>query len=251
MIATERLARECAFHDQQASQRAATFVAEPHRLQFADADYLDHESWVRPAFAKLGNVRGRDVLDYGCGHGMAAVVLARGGARVTACDLSGGYVTEARRRAAANDVHVDCTQADGERLPFAAGSFDAVWGHAILHHLDVPTASRELKRVLRPGGVWVLCEPWGENPFLRVARRWLPYAGKGHTADEEPLREPQVRQLADVFGRVEVEGFQLLSMLRRAWPGPASLLHRGDERLLGRWPSLKRYARYVVLTARA
>jgi SAM-dependent methyltransferase len=251
MIATDRLARERAFHDEQARGRAATFAAEPHRLRFADADYLDHESWVRPAFARLGDVRGRAVLDYGCGHGMAAVVLARRGARVTACDLSAGYVAEARRRAAANGVAVACAQADAQRLPFADHSFDAVWGHAILHHLDVPAAAVELRRVLRPGGVCVLCEPWGGNPLLRAARRWLPYAGKGHTADEEPLREPQLRQMTAVFGQVEVKGFQLLAMLRRAWPGPAGLLRRGDERLLARWPGLGRYARYVVLTARA
>lgn len=250
MIATDRLDRERHFHDAQARERAATFAAEPQRLRFADADYLDHESWVRPAFARLGDVAGRRVLDYGCGHGMAAVVLARAGARATACDLSAGYVAEARRRAAANGVAVACVQADAQRLPFAAGSFDAVWGHAILHHLDVPTAAGELKRVLRPGGVCVLCEPWGGNPLLRAARRWLPYAGKGHTPDEKPLREPQVRQFAAAFGDIEVEGYQLLAMLRRAWPGPAGLLRRGDERLLGRWPSLARYARYVVLSAR-
>src|SRR5437764_10045575 len=32
-------------------------------------------------------------------------------------------------------------------------SFDAVWGNAVLHHLDLPTAARELRRVLRPNGV--------------------------------------------------------------------------------------------------
>ena len=79
MPATDRLRQERQFHDDQARARAATFAADPARLRFSDADYLDHESWVRPAFAKLGDVRGRRVLDYGCGHGMAAVVLARRG----------------------------------------------------------------------------------------------------------------------------------------------------------------------------
>src|SRR5207253_9747875 len=99
MPATDRLRREQRFHDAQARARAATFARAPQRLSFADADYLDHETWVRPAFDRLGDVRGKRVLDYGCGHGMAAVVLARRGARVTACDLSAGYVAAARARA--------------------------------------------------------------------------------------------------------------------------------------------------------
>jgi SAM-dependent methyltransferase len=251
MPATERLRREQSFHDHQAQARAVTYAADPGRLRFTDADYLDHEPWVRPAIDRLGDVRGRRLLDYGCGHGMAAVVLARRGAAVTACDLSAGYVAEAQARARANGAAVTCVQADGHRLPFADGSFDAVWGHAILHHLDVPAAAGELRRVLRPGGVLVLCEPWGGNPLVRLARRWLPYPGKGHTPDEAPLGPAHVRQLEAVFGRVEVEGHQLLGMLHRVMPRPGlrDALHNGDARLLTRWPGLRRYGRYVVLTA--
>jgi len=68
----------------------------PHRLRFTDSSFLDHETWVRPAFDTLGDLRGKAALDYGCGHGMAAVVMARAGAAVSAFDLSPGYVTEPR-----------------------------------------------------------------------------------------------------------------------------------------------------------
>src|SRR5213076_2968969 len=131
---------------------------------------------------------GRRLLDYGCGHGMASVVLARAGARVTAMDLSHGYLREAATRALANDVTLSLVQADGERLPFADGSFDRIWGNAVLHHLDLEQAGSELRRVLRPGGVAVFCEPWGGNPLLRFARRHLPYPAKERTPDEQPLR---------------------------------------------------------------
>src|SRR5688572_25217012 len=104
MIGTDRRTSEQQFHDRQAIARAVSFRLGRADLQFNDAAYLDHETWVRPAFAQLGDLRGKRVLDYGCGHGMAAVVLARAGAIVTACDLSPGYVNEARERLQANGV---------------------------------------------------------------------------------------------------------------------------------------------------
>jgi SAM-dependent methyltransferase len=245
MSATERLLRERTFHDRQAGERAVTFAAEPGRLRFRDVDYLDHEPWVRPAFARLGDVHGQSVLDLGCGHGMAAVVLARRGAVVTACDLSAGYLAEARARARANEADIRLVLADGHRLPFADESFAAVWGHAILHHLEVSVAARELRRILRPGGVAVLCEPWGGNPFIRFARRWLPYREKGRTTDEEPLGPRHVRQLGEVFEHVEVEGFQVLGALRRL--GLPDRWQSADERLLRVLPGLKQFGRYVVV----
>jgi SAM-dependent methyltransferase len=253
LSATDRLQSELVFHERQARARSATFVKRPGDLAFDDDAYLDHETWIRPALNQLGDVAGRRVLDYGCGHGMAAVVLARRGARVTAFDLSAGYLTEAARRAAANGVALDFVQADGERLPFADASFDCVWGNAVLHHLDMVRAGRELIRVLRPRGVAVFCEPWGENPLLRWARRALPYHGKERTRDEEPLRLSQVRTLQCIFPSVELRGFQLVSMARRVLPSGrmTKALERCDEVLLRRVPGLQHFCRYVVLTLRS
>jgi SAM-dependent methyltransferase len=238
------------FHDRQAADRSATFRRDPAGLLVADDDYLDHETWVRPAFARLGDLRGKRVLDYGCGHGMAAVVLARRGAAVTAFDLSAGYVREAEERAAANGVPVRCVVADGERLPFADGSFDAVWGNAVLHHLDLSRAGAELRRVLAPGGVAVFCEPWGGNPFVEFARRRLPYPGKHRTPDERPLTAKGLAPLRDHFPGLQVEGFQLLGMVRRVWRNRrlAALLDAADRRLLRRASGLENWCRYVLLT---
>lgn len=251
MATRTRLAAEQAFHDRQAAERQAYF-ADPERLRFADNDYLDHETWIRPALEQLGSVAGLPVLDHGCGHGMAAVVLARRGARVTGLDLSGHYLAEARQRAEANGVAVQFVQADGERLPFAGSSFARVWGNAILHHLDLETAAREILRVLQPGGIAVFCEPWEGNPLLRWARQHLPYRGKQRTRDERPLQRADLSVLRRVFPQLQMEGFQLLSMVRRVLrPGRLQVgLDNLDSRLLREVPGLQRFCRYVVLTLR-
>jgi ubiquinone/menaquinone biosynthesis C-methylase UbiE len=242
----DRITHEKLFHDRQAQKRAASGV----RLLFDDADYLDHETWIRPAFAQLGDVHGLRVLDYGCGHGMAAVVLARAGALVTAFDLSGGYVQEAHARALANGVHIHFVRADGERLPFADASFDRIWGCAVLHHLDLARAGGELRRVLRPAGRAIFCEPWGGNALLNLARRRLPYPGKHRTPDEQPITRCHLATLKALFPSVYVRGFQLLAMAHRVVAAQRlrTRLDWCDAMLLDRVPALEQFCRYVVLT---
>ncbi|MBA4191418.1 MAG: class I SAM-dependent methyltransferase [Planctomycetaceae bacterium] len=248
----DRLEAERVFHDQQAAERAESFRTGRADLAFADDAFLDHETWVRPAFTMLGNLRGKHALDYGCGHGMAAVVMARAGATVTAFDLSPGYVAEAQERARANGVRIECTAADGEKLPFADASFDAVWGNAILHHLDLTRAGRELLRVLKPGGVAVFCEPWGGNPLLAFARRRLPYPGKDRTPDEKPLIRRDLAPLRAIFPEVEVRGFQLIGMIRRVWRNrlACSVCDWLDTALLRIVPGLQNWCRYAVIALR-
>jgi SAM-dependent methyltransferase len=149
-------------------------------------------------------------------------------------------------------VEIDFVEGDAQEMPFAGASFDRVWGNAVLHHLDLERAAGELRRVLRPGGVAVFCEPWGQNPLLRWARRRLPYPGKHHTRGERPLRPADLAPLRAAFPSLEVEGHQLLGMARRV-VGPGRLV-RGldwcDARLLRRVPALGRLCRYAVLTLR-
>ncbi|WP_020468998.1 class I SAM-dependent methyltransferase [Zavarzinella formosa] len=249
MKATDRLTTEERFHDEQAEERARRF-ADLALLRFADEWYLNHEPWIRPAVGMLGSLAGKMLLDYGCGHGMASVMFARRGASVTGFDLSGKYVEEAKRRATANEVVAHFQVADAERLPFADASFDLVWGNAILHHLDMDQACKELKRILRPNGVAVFCEPWGGNPLLEFARRHLPYSGKHRTPDERPLRPADLPALRVHFPNLECRGHQFLGVLQRIWKreSPAgSWTDRLDSQLMSRFPVLEKWSRYVVL----
>ena len=245
----ERIQSEQIFHDRQAEERGESFRTGRADLRFDDADYLNHETWIRPAFAQLGDVRGKAILDYGCGHGMAAVVLARAGARARAFDLSPGYVAEAKLRAAVNGVSVDIRVADAEHLPYADASFDAVWGNAILHHLDLHRAGAELRRVLKPRGVAVFCEPWGGNAFLDFARRRLPYPGKRRTPDERPLDRRDLAPLRALFPDLQWHGHQLFGMLRRVVKSHRllGLADAADRIAFAVCPPLENLGRYVVL----
>lgn len=96
-----------------------------------------------------GSFAGRLVLDVGTGSGRHAVHAAALGAQVVAVDL-GRSIDVARRNLPAAVLTV---QADAERLPFAAGSFDFVMSIGVLHHL--PDPQRGLGSIVglaRPGG---------------------------------------------------------------------------------------------------
>lgn len=248
----DRIDAERVFHDRQAAERAKHFTLVRSDLVFRDADYLDHETWIRPAMAKLGDVSGKSILDYGCGHGMAATVLARGGANVSAFDLSPGYVEEAKNRAMSNGVNVRFAVANGERLPYADESFDGIWGSAILHHLDLSIAGPELLRVLTPGGVAVFCEPWDGNRLLALARKWLPYPGKHRTPDEQPLTDGMLDALRVLNVEFEIEPHQWLGMMGRIWRHHRlkQALAKVDRQLFRRFATLRTQCRYVVVTIR-
>jgi 2-polyprenyl-6-hydroxyphenyl methylase/3-demethylubiquinone-9 3-methyltransferase len=104
---------------------------------------------------QLGDLGGRRVLDAGCGGGLVARELAAAGAEVVGVDRSRGSLGVASRAVGAIGSFAPA-QGRLERLPFAAGAFDAVVAADVLEHLpDLPAAVAELARVLAPGGSFV------------------------------------------------------------------------------------------------
>jgi SAM-dependent methyltransferase len=99
----------------------------------------------------------RQALDAGCGTGAFLLPLARRlvpqGATVIGLDLAEGTLGQARARARAEGLPVECVLGDVEALPFEDGSFDLVLANYMLYHVpDVERAIAQLRRVLRPGG---------------------------------------------------------------------------------------------------
>jgi len=107
----------------------------------------------------LGDIKGRAVIDAGCGEGRLAAVLAGGGGCVVGVDLDADILRVAQSRRVAGDVRLHLIRADIERLPVATESADVVVAVTTLCFVADPAgAVRELARVLRPGGRIVLGE---------------------------------------------------------------------------------------------
>lgn len=200
--------------------------------------------------AALGDVRGLHVLDYGCGSGGTTVQLLARGARVTGFDISATRLQEARRRAAnePGGASTGLLQCAAERLPFRDGTFDAVLGKQILHHLDLKIAVPEIARVLRPGGRAVFLEPLIHNPILEGYRRLTPHL---RSPTERALSMRQIAWMGSCFRSYRHQEFILLSILpvlavalarkRGALDGWLRRLQAVDRTLLAAVPALGRF----------
>jgi ubiquinone/menaquinone biosynthesis C-methylase UbiE len=134
---------------------------------FADFKAKQREGWAhfapvevhttRPAthLVRTAGIReGQNVLDVGCGTGVAAITARRAGASVTGLDLTPELLARARENAAiAGFDDITWKEGDVEDLPFRDGEFDVVisqWGHMFAPQPEV--ALREMLRVLKPKG---------------------------------------------------------------------------------------------------
>ncbi|MEB1611576.1 class I SAM-dependent methyltransferase [Xanthomonas campestris pv. campestris] len=105
--------------------------------------------------AGLQDRRNGRLLDLGCGAGHVSFQLAPLMAEVVAYDLSADMLEVVAATAADRGLTQVCTvQGAAERLPFETGSMDAVVSRYSAHHWsDLGQALREVRRVLRPGGI--------------------------------------------------------------------------------------------------
>ena len=202
-----------------------------HGAFLGDVDFVWCPEGLREADASLlGPVRGRRILELGCGAAAGARWLQEQGATVAALDLSAGMLRHAVEAASRSGVRVPLVQADALALPFGTASFDIVctaFG-AVPFVADSAAVMREVARVLRPGGSWVFSithpmrwiffdEP-GEDGL--IARNSYfdrsPYVEQGE--DGIPSYVEQHRTLGDRIRELVAAGFVLRDLIEPEWP---------------------------------
>ncbi len=154
-----------------------------------DSRFPDDGPAYAAAVAGLGLRSGDRVLDAGCGTGRALPALrAAVGASgmVVGVDLTPAMLHAAVRAGRHRDGRL--LLADVAALPLRSGSFDAVFAAGLISHLPRPAENlRELRRVVRPGGILALFHPVGRAALA---------AHQGRQITPDDLRaEPNLRPL--------------------------------------------------------
>jgi SAM-dependent methyltransferase len=204
------------------------------------------------AFYLLADIRGKSVLDLGCGTGENLIPLVKRGAQVVAMDISPQLVELARRRLASYQINGDAVtlqvgSAYDTGLPDK--SVDVVFSMALLHHLDLPRARNEIYRILRPGGRFILREPIRFSRAVNFLRRLFPGPAADISDFEHPMTRDEIAVVTQGFTKLAERNFRLpfvpllmrfRSLSKRVWST--------DRWLLQNFPKLEHFATGKVMS---
>jgi len=204
----------------------------------------------------LGDLKGKRVLEIGCGDGSATLRFAKAGAFVTALDISEEMVELTKRVAKQDGVEKSVTalHMGGEDLNFPVSTFDVVYGHSVLHHLNLEIAVPKMVTVLKKGGIAAFLEPLDHNPLLNLFRLFTPHR---RTPTERPLRFSQIEHISTHFSHFTHNEFYLFSLFAFFWyyafknkwlfRQTMKILSPVDRFVFGTFPFIRRFAWVTVL----
>jgi SAM-dependent methyltransferase len=151
--------------------------------ELCDAKYGEYGDAYRqyifnPAlFPMLGELKGKRVLDAGCGAGYLSRLMTKQGAQVTGIDLSKKFIEIAKRYETQNLLGIKYEQGDiADLSQFRSESFDlAVSVYVLCDTLDCEKAIHEIARVLIPGGDFIFliahpCFEWQAGGWERIPK---------------------------------------------------------------------------------
>ncbi len=208
------------------------------------------------AFRRHVPLMGDRLLDLGCGNGAYTQELARGFGDVDAVDVQSATVADFQRRICDEGLgdNIEVRVMAGEHLDFPDSYFDAVTCIEVLEHVNcVAETISEVRRVLRPGGLFLLTVPNRAFPFethmvtigeYRFPGRrlpGLPYLPQLHEriADARTYTGRSLRRILTRGGFVEVATdyvmppFDRWKAGRRYLKPVVDLLETGPARVLG------------------
>jgi SAM-dependent methyltransferase len=199
------------------------------------------------AFHLLGDVRGKTVLNLGCGKGEDIIPMLERGARVIGIDISPDLIaiTEKRLRDANLEASLMVGSAYETGLPDE--SVDAIFCMALIHHLDIKLVRDEMWRVLRKGGVIILREPVRFSKGYAWVRSLLP-AREDISEFEHPLTREELAIMTQAFRVQGTRYFRLpfVPLVSRILPSKSDAACRASNWILQHWAAAERYATGVT-----
>jgi len=239
----------------------ARSASEASKIKLVDVDLSRYQNPpsdtcypLEYAFFLLGDVHNKTVLDLGCGSGEEVVPLVQRGAQVIGIDISPDLIAVAHQRLQKHGVHADVRVGSAYETGVADASVDVVFCMSLLHHLELDRVRREIIRVLKPDGLFILKEPIRLSWTMKQLRR-LFQAREDVSEFEYPLNSAQLTAIAEGFEVMAVRNFRtpLVPLLERVFQSP-NIRHcvlSGDDKLLKFLPLMEHFATIRVMALQA
>lgn len=194
MVAEPLARREAEFHDAWAR---STEIDDVLVRECFEAPTAIENQFI---LSRMGPLRGKTMLDIGAGLGESSVYFALQGADVTTVDVSPLMVDTALRLGAKFGVALRGIVSDAENLNVPDGHYDFVYIANTIHHVhDRASLFQQMRRALKPGGMFFSYDPLTYNPAINVYRRM---ATQVRTPDEAPLSTADIRLARKYFSNV-------------------------------------------------
>jgi ubiquinone/menaquinone biosynthesis C-methylase UbiE len=212
----------------------------------ADTPYI-----LEYAFHLLGDIRGKTVVDLGCGTGENIIPLVKRGARVIGMDISPDLIAIAQKRLSDANLGASLSVGDAYTTGLPDESIDVIFCAALIHHLDIKLVRDEQWRILRKGGVVILKEPIRFSKGYAWLRELLP-AHEDVSDYEHPLTR---EELATMTERYEVTGTRyfrlpIVPLVLRILPSKVDAAWLISDWILRHARITERYASGVVMKLR-
>lgn len=201
------------------------------------------------AFHLLGDIRGKTVLDFGCGTGENIVALVERGARVIGLDVSPDLINLAQQRLDVMGLKAELRVGSAYATGLPDASVDVILCISLLHHLQIDQVRQELLRILAKGGRAVLKEPIRFSGSYSRLRNLFP-PQDDISEYEHPLTQAEFASVCEPFRAEGLRYFRLpfVPLLQRL--GAGGWLWKTDRAIIRRLPRLTRYATSVVVSLR-
>lgn len=236
----ELLQREEAFHDEWALSE-----------NVEDIDVVSlFESFMAMennyALTKMGDLRGKKILDVGAGLGESSVYFALQGAEVYYNDISPKMGEFAEKLAARYNVKLNLMIAPIEKLELYENFFDIIYCANLIHHIPESDHDYWIKTMhssLKTGGTLITWDPLRYNPIINVYRKM---AMEVRTIDEKPVGFDILKVYRKYFKTVEHREFWFTTLwifisyylIRRYSPNKVRYwkrIFKEDKKKIGWW----------------
>ena len=131
------------------------------------------QGWFPWIFKQMDIKKGQNILELGCGAGNIWVENADKlpeGVSIMVTDISDGMLRDARREIGREDDVFSYAVCECEDIPFGDNTFDVVIANHVLFYCDdINKACREIKRVLKPGGM-LIAGTYGRQHMIEISQ---------------------------------------------------------------------------------